>query len=246
MIKLDDVCKTFYLGDQAVHALDHIDLEVRQGEYLSVMGPSGSGKSTLLNMLGLLDRPDSGSYSLVDTETASLPEVQRAELRSQYIGFVFQAYHLIPRLNAKENIELPMMLAGIAPKERRRLAEDVMKRLDIVDRAHHLPKQLSGGERQRVAIARAIVRKPTILLADEPTGNLDSHSGEEVMAMLEQLNKEGITLFVVTHDPKLGARAQRHLRMVDGQIVEDSAVHPEMNETQVSDIGSRDAGAGND
>jgi len=223
MIKLQDVCKTFYLGDQAVHALDHIDLEVQQGEYLSVMGPSGSGKSTLLNMLGLLDRPDNGSYKLADTETASLPEVDRAELRSQYIGFVFQAYHLIPRLNARENIEMPMMLAGVNAAERRKLADDVLKRLGIAHRAEHLPKQLSGGERQRVAIARAIVRKPTILLADEPTGNLDSHSGEEVMLLLEQLNREGITLFVVTHDAKLGARAHRHLVMVDGQIVEDSS-----------------------
>jgi len=223
MIKLQDVCKTFYLGDQAVHALDHIDLEVQQGEYLSVMGPSGSGKSTLLNMLGLLDCPDSGSYRLADSETASLPEVERAELRSQYIGFVFQAYHLIPRLNARENIEMPMMLAGVKATERRKLADDVLKRLAIDHRAEHLPKQLSGGERQRVAIARAIVRKPTILLADEPTGNLDSHSGEEVMLLLEQLNREGITLFMVTHDAKLGARAHRHLVMVDGQIVEDSA-----------------------
>jgi putative ABC transport system ATP-binding protein len=222
MIKLQDVCKTFYLGDQAVHALDHIDLDVQQGEYLSVMGPSGSGKSTLLNMLGLLDRPDSGSYQLADSETASLPEVQRAELRSQYIGFVFQAYHLIPRLNARENIEMPMMLAGVKAAERRKLADDVLERLAIAHRAEHLPKQLSGGERQRVAIARAIVRKPTILLADEPTGNLDSHSGEEVMLLLEQLNQEGITLFMVTHDAKLGARAHRHLVMVDGKIVEDS------------------------
>jgi len=222
MINLQDVCKTFYLGDQAVHALDHIDLEVQQGEYLSVMGPSGSGKSTLLNMLGLLDRPDRGSYRLADSETASLPEVQRAELRSQYIGFVFQAYHLIPRLNARENIEMPMMLAGVKAAERRKLADDVLKRLAIAHRAEHLPKQLSGGERQRVAIARAIVRKPTILLADEPTGNLDSHSGEEVMLLLEQLNREGITLFMVTHDAKLGARAHRHLVMVDGKIVEDS------------------------
>jgi len=222
MINLQGICKTFYLGEQAVHALDHIDLDVQQGEYLSVMGPSGSGKSTLLNMLGLLDRPDSGSYQLANIETAQLPEVERAELRSQYIGFVFQAYHLIPRLNARENIEMPMMLAGVKAVERRRLADEVLERLAISHRAEHLPKQLSGGERQRVAIARAIVRKPTILLADEPTGNLDSRSGEEVMLMLEQLNREGITLFMVTHDVKLGARAHRHLVMVDGKIVEDS------------------------
>ncbi len=221
MIELQDICKTFYLGDQAVHALDHVNLKVEPGDYLSVMGPSGSGKSTLLNMLGLLDRPDRGKYFLSGTDTVELGEKQRAELRSNFIGFVFQAYHLIPRLTARENIELPLMLAGVAPSQRRQLSEEVLERLAIEDRAHHLPKQLSGGQRQRVAIARAIVRKPEILLADEPTGNLDSRSGKEVVDTLEQLNCEGITLFIVTHDADLGARADRQIKMMDGAIARE-------------------------
>ncbi|WP_317932166.1 ABC transporter ATP-binding protein [Halioxenophilus sp. WMMB6] len=221
MIKLEGVNKTFVLGEQPVHALVDINLSVAAGEYLSVMGPSGSGKSTLLNMLGLLDRPDSGEYWLKETATRTLSEVARAQLRSQWIGFVFQAYHLVPRLTGLENIELPMMLAGVPAKERRRLATAAMERLGIADRAQHLPKQLSGGQRQRVALARAIVRKPALLLADEPTGNLDSHSGAEVVKLLEELNGDGITLLVVTHDAALGARARRRIKMVDGAIVED-------------------------
>ncbi len=221
MIKLTDIHKTFLMGDTPVHALNAVDLTVQRGEYLSVMGPSGSGKSTLLNMLGLLDRPDSGEYWLLDQATRTLSEPARARLRSQTIGFVFQAYHLVPRLTSLENIELPMMLAGVSRKQRRQLAGDAMQRLGIAERADHLPKQLSGGQRQRVALARAIVQKPALLLADEPTGNLDSHSGAEVVKLLEELNREGITLLVVTHDAALGARAKRRLRMVDGAIVED-------------------------
>lgn len=221
MIELRGIHKTFWLGDQAVHALNDVNLRVTQGEYLSVMGPSGSGKSTLLNMLGLLDRPDSGHYRLDGRETTALGEAALAALRSETIGFVFQAYHLIPRLTARENIELPMMLVGVPPAERGRLAERAMVRLGIADRGHHLPKQLSGGQRQRVALARAIVRRPKLLLADEPTGNLDSRSGAEVIELIEELNAEGITVLVVTHDSDLGARARRRIRMVDGCIVED-------------------------
>lgn len=221
MIELRGINKTFLLGDQPVHALNGVDLDIGAGEYISVMGPSGSGKSTLLNMLGLLDRPDSGSYCLGQIETTDLLEPKRAQLRNELIGFVFQAYHLVARLTARENIELPMMLSGVAPAERRRQAEIVMKRLGIADRAHHLPKQLSGGQRQRVALARAIIRKPRLLLADEPTGNLDSQSGAEVINLIEELNRSGITLLVVTHDQELGGRAARQLRMVDGRIVED-------------------------
>jgi len=206
------------VGDQSVVALDHIDLTLAPGDYLSVMGPSGSGKSTLLNILGLLDRPDSGSYRLAERETADMREVERAQMRSDYIGFVFQAYHLVPRLSARENIELPLMLAGMPPRERRALVDAAMERLQLADRAGHLPKQLSGGQRQRVAIARAIVRKPALLLADEPTGNLDTHSGGEVIRLLEELNEDGITLCLVTHDAALGARARRRITMVDGSI----------------------------
>jgi putative ABC transport system ATP-binding protein len=221
MIEIRGVCRTFVLGDSAVHALRSIDLEIAQGEYLSVMGPSGSGKSTLLNMLGLLDRPDSGEYFLNGTSTRLLGEEQRARLRREQIGFVFQSYHLVPRLNARENIELPMMLGGVSSRARKPVVDAVLERLALSDRAHHLPNQLSGGQRQRVAIGRSIVMKPSLLLADEPTGNLDSRSGAEVTALLEELNSEGITLLVVTHDNALGERARRHLRMLDGAISAD-------------------------
>jgi putative ABC transport system ATP-binding protein len=221
MIDVRGVNKTFYLGDSAVHALDHVDLQIEQGDYLSVMGPSGSGKSTLLNMLGLLDRPDDGSYLLDGVDTTALDENERARLRRDRIGFVFQAYHLIPRLTARENVELPLMLAGIAARTRRGQVEEILEKLGIARRAHHLPNQLSGGERQRVAIGRSIVMKPSLLLADEPTGNLDTRSGQEVTAFLEGLNREGITLLIVTHDQALGDRARRHVRMVDGAIATD-------------------------
>ncbi len=221
MIKLIDICKTFVLGDQPINALEKINLDIHSGEYLSVMGPSGSGKSTLLNVLGLLDSPDSGQYLLDGIDTKNRSEAELAKLRSEKIGFVFQAYHLVPRLNSRENIELPMMLAGVNAKQRRKLSTIALERLGIADRALHLPNQLSGGQRQRVALARAIVRKPEIVLADEPTGNLDSRSGKEVVDLLEQLNNEGITLMVVTHDSELGARAKRQLQMVDGNIVQD-------------------------
>jgi len=223
VIELRDIERTFLLGDQVVHALDGVSLAIHRGEYVSVMGPSGSGKSTLLNMLGLLDKPDKGSYRLSGVETTTLNEEQRAKYRREQIGFVFQSFHLVPRLSAQENIELPMLLEGIAPKERSRLALEVMERLGLVDRAHHLSNQLSGGQRQRVAIARALVMRPSLLLADEPTGNLDSRSGADVLNLLEELNSSGITLVVVTHDPALGARAQRQIRMVDGRIAEDTA-----------------------
>ena len=232
MIEVSGVHKTFYLGDSAVHALDNVDLRIEQGDYLSVMGPSGSGKSTLLNMLGLLDRPDDGSYHLNGVDTMSLNENERAQVRREQIGFVFQSYHLIPRLTAQENIELPLMLAGVAARERHAQVGEILEKLGISQRAHHLPNQLSGGERQRVAIGRSIVMKPSLLLADEPTGNLDTRSGHEVREILEQLNREGITLLIVTHDQNLGDRARRHIRMVDGAISSDH-VH-DVREQQVA------------
>jgi putative ABC transport system ATP-binding protein len=234
MIEVSGVNKTFYLGDSAVHALDNIDLVIEQGDYLSVMGPSGSGKSTLLNMLGLLDRPDEGSYLLNGIDTISLDENERARLRREQIGFVFQSYHLIPRLTARENIELPLMLAGVAAKQRHAEVGVILEKLSISQRAHHLPNQLSGGERQRIAIGRSIVMKPSILLADEPTGNLDSRSGREVINILEDLNREGITLLVVTHDNNIGGRAKRHIRMVDGAITSDP-VHQQAGESNAAD-----------
>ena len=221
MIELRQLCRNFLIGDQTVHALDHIDLSIGSGEYLSVMGPSGSGKSTLLNMLGLLDTPSSGEYLLNGQATSALKEEQRATLRRDQIGFVFQSYHLIPRLTARENVELPLVLAGVAPKTRQITVDKLLQRLDLTDRAAHKPNELSGGQRQRVAIGRAIVMEPALLLADEPTGNLDSKSGREVMALLEELNAGGITLLVVTHDEVMGARATRRLHMVDGCISKD-------------------------
>ncbi|MCF7981408.1 MAG: ABC transporter ATP-binding protein [Pseudomonadales bacterium] len=221
MIELRNICRTFYLGDQAVRALNQVNLRIEQGEYISVMGPSGSGKSTLLNAIGLLDRPDNGEYIIDGINTSVLDEEQRAHFRRDKIGFVFQSYHLIGRLNARENIALPMVLAGVPPKQREVAVEQVLAKLGLTDRAHHLPKQLSGGQRQRVAIGRAILMSPSILLADEPTGNLDSKSGAEVIEVLEQLNQQGITLLVVTHDLSLGKRAQRRIKMVDGKIAED-------------------------
>lgn len=221
MIKVEGVNKTFLLGDQAVHALRDIKLTIARGEYLSVMGPSGSGKSTLLNLLGLLDRPDNGRYYLNDVETVSLDEESRARLRGEHVGFIFQSFHLVPRLTARENIELPLVLAGIAPTERRRRVDETLQQLDLVDRANNTAAQLSGGQRQRVAIGRAIVMKPDLLLADEPTGNLDSKSGRDVIDLLESLNDQGITLLLVTHDLALGDRAHRKIGMVDGSIVSD-------------------------
>jgi putative ABC transport system ATP-binding protein len=221
VIKLQNIVRHFSLGDEEIRALDSVSLAIDAGDYVSVMGPSGSGKSTLLNVMGLLDTPDSGSYILDGVETVGLPEEARANVRREKIGFVFQAYHLIPRLTARENIELPMVLAGVVPAERRVRAAEVLQRLGLDTRADHLPQQLSGGQRQRVAIGRAVVMKPQIILADEPTGNLDSRSGHDVMVLLEELNASGITLLMVTHDNILGARARRQIVFGDGCIVSD-------------------------
>ncbi len=221
MIELRGIDRTFEVGDQPVHALRHIDLDIPAGTYVSVMGPSGSGKTTLLNILGLLDRPDRGEYRFDGAETTRLDEEQRARLRREQIGFVFQAFHLIPRLSAAENVALPLVLAGVAPRERRERVAEILAAVGLSDRAHHRPDQLSGGQRQRVAIARATIMRPRLLMADEPTGNLDRASGQEVMGTLERLNQEGLTLVVVTHDLELGARALRRIRMVDGAIVAD-------------------------
>jgi len=221
LIRLEQLTRTFEVGDQLVRALDGVDLAIGAGEYLSLMGPSGSGKSTLLNVLGLLDRPTSGEYWLGDVQTASMPEDLLADTRQKEIGFVFQVFHLIARMSALENVELPMMLAGLPVAERRGRARTALERMGLGPRIDHRPNQLSGGERQRVAIARAVVMEPRILLADEPTGNLDSTSGGEVVKIMEDLHGQGLTLVVVTHDPAIGGRARRRLRMHDGRIVQD-------------------------
>ncbi|MGD8207589.1 MAG: ABC transporter ATP-binding protein [Thiohalocapsa sp.] len=219
MIELADVERVFQVGDAQVHALRGVDLYLGDGEYASVMGPSGSGKSTLLNILGLLDRPDAGSYRLDGVETTTLPEERRARIRRDGIGFVFQSFHLIARLTALENVELPLVLAGEPPRSRRARAAEALAAVGLTARADHRPDQLSGGQRQRVAIARATVMAPRLILADEPTGNLDRASGEEVVGALEALNDRGLTLIVVTHDPALGRRAHRRIRMDDGAVL---------------------------
>ena len=222
MIELTALTKTFTLGDQIVRAVDAVDLHIEQGEYLSVMGPSGSGKSTLLNIIALLDRPSEGTYRLDGTDITELDDDATAALRQQRIGFIFQFFHLVARMTAAQNVELPMVLAGIAPAERRERVAAALEGLGLADRARHRPDELSGGQRQRVAIARATIMRPRILLADEPTGNLDSASGAQVVDILEELHREqGMTLLVVTHDPALGKRASRRIRIVDGRIERD-------------------------
>lgn len=211
------------MGDETVHALDQVTLDIAAGDYISVMGPSGSGKSTLLNMLGLLDMPNSGSYLFENKELTKLSEEKRARFRREKIGFIFQSFHLVPRLTAAGNLELPLMLTGMLPAKRRVLVQEALASVGLEDRAHHLPKQLSGGQQQRVAIARAMIMKPPLLLADEPTGNLDTHSGDEIIKTLEVLNQTGITLIVVTHDLELGQRAGRTIQMVDGKVVHDES-----------------------
>lgn len=221
MIKLTSINKTYQIGDTPLRALRDVSLNIDSGEYLSVMGPSGSGKSTLLNMIGLLDRPDSGSYLFDNVATEALKEERRARLRGENIGFIFQSFHLINRLTAFENVELPLILTEQPIKSRRQAVAEVLDMVGLSARASHKPNQLSGGQLQRVAIARAIVMRPRLLLADEPTGKLDSASGSEVIEVIERLNRDGITLVVVTHDQNLGDRATRHIHMVDGQIDSD-------------------------
>ena len=223
MMELSGICREYVVGAETVHALDCVDCTIKAGEYVSIMGPSGSGKSTLLNVLGLLDRPTSGTYRLQGEDVSSLDDNALAAARQRHIGFVFQFFHLIPRLTALENVELPLVLTGAAPRARRERAAAILESVGLEKRVDHRPDQLSGGERQRVAIGRAIVMQPSYLLADEPTGNLDTRSGNEILAILEQLNRNGIALLIVTHDPSVGDRAHRHLKLRDGKIVADYA-----------------------
>ncbi len=219
MIKLNHISRTFKVGDELVHGLDNVNLDVDAGAYFSIMGPSGSGKSTLLNVLGLLDQPNEGEYLLEGRNVTELSEPEQAEVRREKIGFVFQSFHLVPRLTAAENVALPLTLAGVDHEQRDEQVSKVLDDLGLTARAHHRPDQLSGGQRQRVAIARAVVTEPVMLLADEPTGNLDHHSSMDVIDILEGLNNNGITLLVVTHDEDLGRRAHRTIRMMDGKII---------------------------
>ena len=221
MIRLEKLSREFQVGNQVVHALDEVDLEIKENEYVSIMGVSGSGKSTLLNILGLLDTPTSGDYILSGINTSKMDDDEMAGIRSTKIGFVFQSFHLIPRLTAFENIEMPMILSGMNPKERSEKVNSALEKVGLTDRSDHKPEQLSGGQRQRVAIARSIVMEPDVLLADEPTGNLDTTSGKEVVKLIEELNIAGQTLIVVTHDREMGGRSNRLIQLRDGKIIND-------------------------
>jgi putative ABC transport system ATP-binding protein len=221
MIRLAGVDRTYVVGASPVHALKQVNLTIEAGEYVSIMGPSGSGKSTLLHILGCLDRPTAGSYLFAGEETARMNESQLSRLRRYQIGFVFQFFHLIPRLTAAGNVELPMIFAGIPPEERGQRVRHALELVGLTPRASHRPDQLSGGEQQRVAIARAVVMNPALLLADEPTGNLDTASGGEIVSLIEGMNQRGLTLIVVTHDPQIGGRARRRIRLRDGFVISD-------------------------
>ncbi|MBL4622539.1 MAG: ABC transporter ATP-binding protein [Immundisolibacteraceae bacterium] len=224
MIELTNISRHFSMGDQTVKALDGVSLTINSGEYISLMGPSGSGKSSLLNLIGLLDTANAGRYLFDGQDTTNMEDRKLADLRGRYIGFVFQSFHLIPRLSAADNVMMPMTLAGIDIDQRRQRVAQLLERFGLTDRAGHKPNELSGGQRQRVAIARAMVMQPSLILADEPTGNLDQNSGKEVVEQLEALNQDGITLVVVTHDSNLGQRAHRQINLVDGRIVADSGL----------------------
>jgi putative ABC transport system ATP-binding protein len=218
MIRLEHIDRDFQVGDTTVHALRDVSLDIAQGEFVAIMGPSGSGKSTLLNLLGLLDRPTRGRYELDGRDVTDLSDEQTARVRRDKIGFVFQFFHLVPRLSAAANIALPLLLAGVPPRERSERAAQLLAEVGLSERADHRPAQLSGGQLQRVAIARAMSMRPALLLADEPTGNLDRATGREIMALLERLNAAGMTLAVITHDAEVGARAGRRIQLVDGRL----------------------------
>ena len=223
VLDVSGVTKSYRNGDLSVDALRNVDFVVHSGEFVAIMGPSGSGKTTLLGILGCLDRPTTGSYRLVGQEVATLGETERAVVRGRQIGFIFQAYNLLPRLTAFRNVELPLIYAGRSAGERRARASAALAEVGLADRVGHLPSQLSGGQQQRVAIARALVIRPSVLLADEPTGNLDSRSAEDLLQILERVNRDGTTIVMVTHSENVARRASRILRFADGLIVSDEA-----------------------
>ena len=222
LIDLKNVNKSYRNGDQELQVLKDIHLAVEEGEFVAIMGPSGSGKSTLMNIIGMLDRPTSGEYYLEGEEVAKLGEKKLAKVRNQQIGFVFQQLFLLSKLNALQNVELPLIYAGVSQSKRKALAEQYLKKVELEARMHHLPSELSGGQKQRVAIARALVNHPSIILADEPTGALDTKTGEQIMELLTELNREGKTIIMVTHEPEIAAFAKRQIVIRDGVISSDS------------------------
>ncbi len=226
VVNIKDVRKVYTQGDVIFEALKGVSVHINQGEMVALMGPSGSGKTTLMQIIGLLDRPTDGSYFLAGRDVTTLNENERSEARNTDIGFVFQAFHLLPRLNLVENVEVPLTYAGVPPKERRERAMQVLARVGLEAKAKNLPSQISGGQKQRVAVARALAGSPRLLLADEPTGNLDSRTSEEVMALFSELHAEGTTVIIVTHEPDIGAYAERVIRVRDGLIEKDERQTP--------------------
>ena len=225
LIELKDVYKIYPMGDETVHALDGVSLSIDQGEFVAIVGSSGSGKSTAMNIIGCLDVPTSGSYHLGGVDVSTMDDDQQAEIRNKMLGFIFQQYNLIPKLSVLENVELPLLYAGVPAEERRDRAIRSLERVGLADKWKHLPSQLSGGQQQRVAIARALVCEPEIILADEPTGALDSRTGREVLSFLKQLNREGDTVVLITHDNSIAVRADRIIRLQDGRIIYDGDAH---------------------
>ncbi len=224
LIRLQNLSRRYQMGEETIHALRDVSLEIERGEYVAIMGPSGSGKSTLMNLLGCLDTPTSGTYELNGTNVSHMDDNELAEVRNREIGFVFQTFNLLPRSNALRNVELPLIYSGMTFDERRRVALEALTSVGLADRVTHKPNELSGGQRQRVAVARALVNNPSIILADEPTGNLDSKTGDEIMALFEELSRKGNTVFVVTHEEEVARHARRIIRIRDGLIASDEPV----------------------
>ena len=221
MIGIEELSRHYKMGPTTVKAIDYVDLSIQEGEFVSIIGPSGSGKSTLMNIIGCLDSPTSGRYSLAGEEVDALGKDRLAEIRNRYIGFVFQTFNLLPRVSAVENVELPLIYAGVPPKQRRARAMETLKKVQLEGREHHVPSELSGGQRQRVAIARALASQPKVLLADEPTGALDTKTGQQIMQLFRELNEEKVTLIMVTHDPDVAKQARRIVQIRDGKILAD-------------------------
>jgi len=224
LIRLQNISRRYEMGSETIHALRDVTLEIGRGEYVAIMGPSGSGKSTLMNLLGCLDTPTSGLYELNGANVSEMDDNELAEIRNKEIGFVFQTFNLLPRANALRNVELPLIYSGMDSGDRKQRALDTLSNVGLADRVHHKPNEMSGGQRQRVAVARALVNRPSIVLADEPTGNLDSKTGEEIMALFEDLSHKGNTMLVVTHEEEVAKHARRIIRIRDGLIASDEAV----------------------